>query len=154
MFCERTHAAPAVPAAPDGPTTLCFGDAPSFAPALAIYPDPEDACAFCDGQGFVRHRGGVCQMCSICEGVCATGVFVVQVETTRFVHELSTYQTRSMVAARRRADLRALALIRTGGLCFGYKVLAVNVVYRSPRTRARGETVATVPLVAPAPVAA
>lgn len=142
MLCERPYAAPA---------TLCL-DAPQCSPSLA-HADPEDACAFCEGRGFVRHRGRLRQMCGICEGVSTAGVFVVQTVTTRFVHEI-TFQARSMVAARRRADIRALAIVRAGGLCLGYRVEAVNVVYKSLDTPSGDEIVATVPLVAPAPVAA
>ncbi|WP_439624035.1 hypothetical protein [Gemmata sp.] len=137
MLCERPYAA------------TCF------APAAATRTDPEDDCAFCDGHGFVRHRAGVRQMCHICDGRSTAGVFVVQVVTARFRYEL-TFQTRSMLAARRRADVRALAVVRTGGLCMGYKVEAVNVVYKSLGTAGQStdEIVASVPLVAPAPVAA
>lgn len=141
MLCERPYAA------------TCF------APAAAPRTDPEDDCFSCDGHGFVRHRAGVRQMCHICDGRSTAGVFVVQVVTPRFRYEL-TYQSRSMVAARRRADVRALAVIRMGGVCMGYKVEAVNVVYKSLVTAGHSadesadEIVATVPLVAPAPVAA
>jgi heterodisulfide reductase subunit C len=127
------------------------------APRLATgTTDPEDVCVFCDGTGFRRWRGPHgwrCETCHICDGHSTAGVFVVQVLTARFQYELS-YQSRSMVAARRRADLRALAVVRLGGLCMGYKVEAINVVYKSLDTQSKDEIVATVPLVAPAPVAA
>lgn len=122
--------------------------------------DPEDTCAFCDGRGFRRQRqfdpassGWICETCPVCGGASETGVFVVQVVTARFRHEL-TYHTKSLPAAIRRAELRSQALSRAGGLCLGSRVLSVNVVYKSTQTRRGDEIVASVRMVVGEPVAA
>ncbi len=100
--------------------------------------EPDEVCFACDGRGFKRWfnpvAGWAHEECKPCGGKTTAGVFVVQVKTERFKYEL-TFHTHSYAAAVLRADLRARALGRTGGMCLSAPAVAVNVVYKTRQAR-------------------
>ncbi len=120
--------------------------------------DPEDVCFSCDGKGYRRwfdpSNGWRHDPCEICDAVSTNGLFVVQVITgDGRRHELN-FQTRNHAAAVRRAELRAMAILRTGGTSLGYPVVSVRVIFKGTERATPEEIVHTVAVIDADPVAA
>jgi hypothetical protein len=98
-----------------------------------LYEESGGQCPKCSGRGATRwfdaDLGYVHETCERCSGVATAGLFVVQVETERFTHELR-FLTDDFTRAGDRAERTATLFARLGGRCMGYRATEVRVVFK------------------------